>query len=56
MKFNYNWQEALWKIVTNPLIEVIAAVVVMLVAAWFVVDTAVVQKGAQPFPIPYGGK
>jgi CMP-2-keto-3-deoxyoctulosonic acid synthetase len=33
------WQKTLWKIVSNPAIEVIAAIVVVLFAAWIVIAT-----------------
>lgn len=35
----HDWQNALWKILTNPAFEVVAAIVVVLIAAWFVIDT-----------------
>jgi ABC-type nickel/cobalt efflux system permease component RcnA len=42
----YGWQKALWKIVSNPAIEVIAAIVVVLIAAWIVVQTDVDQRNS----------
>lgn len=42
----YGWQKALWKIVSNPAIEVIVAIVVVLFAAWFVVQTDVEQRSS----------
>ena len=50
-----HWQRALWKIVTNPTLEVIAAIVVVLVAAWFVVETETQQR-VPSFPILFGHK
>lgn len=40
----YEWQRTVWKFVTNPAIEVIAAIVVVLLAAWVVVQTEVEQR------------
>jgi ABC-type nickel/cobalt efflux system permease component RcnA len=40
------WQKALWKIVSNPAIEVVAAIVVVLFAAWIVVQTDVDQRSS----------
>jgi hypothetical protein len=33
------WQRQVWKAVTNPAVEVLAAIVVVLLAAWVVVET-----------------
>jgi hypothetical protein len=41
-----DWQKALWKIVSNPAIEVIAAIVVVLFASWIVVQTDVDKRSA----------
>jgi hypothetical protein len=30
----------LWKIVTNPTVEVLAAIIVVILAAWIIVDSA----------------
>ncbi|HET9576354.1 MAG TPA: hypothetical protein VFP44_00915 [Usitatibacter sp.] len=38
------WHKTVWKVVTNPAIEVIAAIVVVLLAAWVVVQTEVEQR------------
>ena len=35
----HDWQNAIWKLLTNPAFEVVAAIVVVLMAAWFVIDT-----------------
>jgi hypothetical protein len=40
------WQKTLWKIVSNPAIEVVAAIVVVLFAAWIVVTTDVDQRSS----------
>ena len=39
-----NWLKALWKIVTNPTVEVMAAIVVVVLATWVVVQTEVDMK------------
>ena len=54
-RLHNNWQNALWKILTNPAFEVAAAIVMVLVAAWFVIDTDMLQKSA-PLPNPFGHK
>jgi hypothetical protein len=43
----------LWKIVRNPAIEVLAAIAVVLLAAWIVVSIEVDEKKTL-FPVPYG--
>ena len=40
-----DWQKALWKILSNPAIEVVAAIVVVVFATWIVVLTDVEQRG-----------
>lgn len=40
------WQKTLWKIVSNPAIEVIAAIVVVLFAAWIVIATDTEQRSS----------
>lgn len=47
------WQKALWKIVSNPAIEVVAAIVVVLLAAWIVVDSEV-EHNNRYLPVPFG--
>lgn len=47
------WQKVLWKIVRNPAIEVIAAIVVVLFAAWIVVQTEV-EHNNRTLPVPFG--
>jgi ABC-type nickel/cobalt efflux system permease component RcnA len=47
------WQKTLWKIVRNPAFEVVAAIVVVLFAAWIVVQNETDLR--QPiFPVPFG--
>ena len=36
---DHEWQKTLWKIVRNPTVEVVAAIVVVLLATWIVVQT-----------------
>ena len=48
-------QKALWKIIRNPTIEVVAAIVVVLLATWLVVETEVDQKNPA-FPVLFGHK
>ena len=33
-----NWQKAFWKIVSDPTVEVVATLVVVMVATWFVLQ------------------
>jgi len=48
-----NWQRAIWKLVTNPAIEVVATIVVVMVATWFVVDTQTSYPD-RGVPVPFG--
>jgi hypothetical protein len=50
-----DWQKTLWKIVSNPAIEVMAAIVVVMFAAWIVIQTEVEQKNPA-FPVLFGYK
>ena len=49
-RFDGDWQGTIWKIVTNPAFEVVAAIVVMMVAAWIVIDTDMLANGVVPVP------
>jgi hypothetical protein len=49
------WLKALWKIVSNPAIEVLAAIVVVLFAAWIVVESEV-EHNNRYLPVPFGHK
>jgi hypothetical protein len=49
------WQKSLWKIVSNPAIEVVAAIVVVLFAAWIVVESEV-EHNNRYLPVPFGHK
>lgn len=42
----YDWQKALWKIVSNPAIEVVAAIVIVLLSVWIVVQTDTEQRSS----------
>ena len=50
-----SWQKALWKIVRNPAVEVIAAIVVVMLAVWVVVQTEAEHRGTA-FPLVFGHK
>ena len=52
-RFLGDWQGTIWRLLTNPAIEVVAAIVVMLIAAWIVIDTEVVQSGVLQVPVPF---
>ena len=52
-RFQGDWQGTIWRLLTNPAIEVVAAIVVMLIAAWIVIDTEVVQSGVLQVPVPF---
>ena len=47
----HDWRRALWKLVTNPALEVVAAIVVVLFATWIVVSTESEQKHPL-YPVP----
>jgi hypothetical protein len=52
-----HWQRTIWKIVTNPTLDVIAAIAVVLFAAWFVVETEMQhQHRSSALPILFGHK
>jgi hypothetical protein len=48
-----NWQKVLWKLIRNPAIEVVAAIVVVLFATWLVVQSEA-ENRLSVFPVPYG--
>jgi hypothetical protein len=48
-----HWQKVLWKIIRNPAIEVVAAIVVVLFATWLVVQSEA-ENRLSVFPVPYG--
>jgi hypothetical protein len=47
-----DWQKALWKIIRNPTIEVVAAIVVVLLATWLIVQGEAADNRQQLFPVP----
>jgi hypothetical protein len=49
------WQKALWKILTNPAVELVAAIVVVMIAVWVVVETEAEHRGTA-FPLVFGHK
>ncbi len=48
-----DWRNAIWKIVRNPAFEVVAAILVVILAAWVVVETESEQNRTL-FPVPFG--
>ena len=48
------WHKTLWKVVSNPAIEVVVAILAVLVAAWFVVQTEVENRNALQIPFLFG--
>ena len=47
-----DWQKTrLWKIVSNPAIEVVAAIVAVLIATWLVITTEADNRHTV-FPVP----
>jgi hypothetical protein len=48
-KLGTNWPKALWKIVTNPMVEVATAIVAVLLATWVVVQTELDTRRATRF-------
>jgi hypothetical protein len=46
------WQKTLWKIVSNPAVEVLAAIVAVMFSAWIVVQTETEHRNRNPFPVP----
>ena len=56
LRMQHDWQNALWKLLTNPAFEVVAAIVVVLIAAWFVIDTEMLMNPAPRQPQGFGHK
>jgi ABC-type nickel/cobalt efflux system permease component RcnA len=48
-----DWQKWIWKIISNPAFEVVAAILVVLLAAWIVVHNESDTR-QQIFPVPFG--
>lgn len=47
-KLNGTWPRTLWKLVTNPTVDVVAMIALVLIAAWVVVLTDVEVRKAFP--------
>ena len=47
-----DWQKAIWKVLTNPAVEVVAAILAVLLAAWIVIQTDLEHPRHNPFPMP----
>ena len=47
----HDWLSTIWKIIRNPAIEVVAAIAVVLFAAWIVITTEADAKKPL-FPVP----
>ena len=51
------WPKALWKIVKNPSVEVAAAIIAVLLAAWVVIQVDVEQRhGKGSVVVPFALK
>jgi hypothetical protein len=48
-----NWQKIIWKLVTNPAIELVVTIAIVMVAAWYLVDTQT-QMPERGVPIVFG--
>lgn len=48
-----DWQKRLWRILKNPALEVVAAILVVMLAAWVVVETETEQRSTL-FPLLSG--
>lgn len=46
-----DWRNAIWKLIRNPALEVVAAILLVVVATWVVVTTEAEQKRTL-FPVP----
>jgi hypothetical protein len=51
-RLGHDWQKQVWKFMTNPAVEVLAAIVAVLLAAWMVVVTDMEHPRHNPFPMP----
>jgi hypothetical protein len=49
---NTPWQK-IWKFITNPMVEVIAAILVVLVSAWVVIENESTQR-KHSVPVLFG--
>jgi hypothetical protein len=46
-----NWQANIWKLIRNPTLEVVAAIVVVLLSTWLLVNSEVESRGHTNFPV-----
>ena len=46
-----DWRHSIWKLVSNPALEVVAAILLVLFATWLVVSTEAEEKKTL-FPVP----
>jgi hypothetical protein len=51
----HDWRNTIWKIVSNPAFEVVAAIAVVMLATWIVVTVEVEEKKTI-FPVPYDAR
>ena len=52
-KLGTRWPKTLWKIVKNPTVEVVAAIVAVLFATWIVVQAELdMKRFARTVPVP----
>lgn len=49
-----HWYKKLWKILSNPTLDVIVAMVVVILAAWIVIESETQQK--HPYPVLFGNR
>ncbi len=49
-----HWYKRLWKILSNPTLDVIVAMVVVILAAWIVIESETQQK--HPYPVLFGNR
>ena len=45
----HDYRQRLWKLLTNPAIEVIATIIVVMVATWYLIETNGSANPLQPF-------
>ena len=48
---HHDWQTKLWKLLTNPAIEVVVTILVVMVATWYLIDT-----NGSAYPLPLFGR
>jgi membrane-bound ClpP family serine protease len=51
---NNHWYKRLWRILSNPTLDVIVAMVVVILAAWIVIESETQQK--HPYPVLFGNR